>query len=221
MALGIVLLCVGIPLFALSLWSYIQTARTDPGYPPTTYLSMVAGENTENLQLDSFKFPFHGYCEICSFPKVLRCRHCRKCGKCRLKMDHHCPWVMNCIGFYNQKYFFLFVAYSFALLLLVSLSLLIISGVQLSKGTVSAIIIIRVVVGGIFGILSLLLATLLFLHIYLITINRTTVEAMQSGSLPCIFGKNINELPPPYPCEIFSLSPERNWAQVCHPCFLI
>jgi len=44
-------------------------------------------------------------CSSCLRWKPERSHHCRVCGKCVLKMDHHCPWLANCIGFRNYKYF--------------------------------------------------------------------------------------------------------------------
>ena len=44
-------------------------------------------------------------CQRCLRTKPDRTHHCSQCNQCILKMDHHCPWVANCIGFYNYKYF--------------------------------------------------------------------------------------------------------------------
>jgi hypothetical protein len=51
-------------------------------------------------------------CKWCSKYKPDRCHHCRVCRMCILKMDHHCPWIYNCVGHNNHKYFFLLLLYS-------------------------------------------------------------------------------------------------------------
>lgn len=52
------------------------------------------------------------FCEKCQLIKPDRAHHCSVCGTCVLKMDHHCPWVNNCVGFHNYKFFMLFLAYA-------------------------------------------------------------------------------------------------------------
>ena len=52
-------------------------------------------------------------CDQCHRWKPPRAHHCEECRTCVFRMDHHCVWINNCIGARNQKYFCLFLCYSF------------------------------------------------------------------------------------------------------------
>ncbi|GAV03633.1 hypothetical protein RvY_14029 [Ramazzottius varieornatus] len=130
--------------FILFVWSYWQTIFTNSDVVPLKFKlspqqvsqldSTTTSKDYESGKrlLDAFgkDLPvatrgFNGdlrYCDKCKIIKPDRCHHCSVCERCILKMDHHCPWVNNCVCFNNYKFFILFLGYAMAYCLYISLT---------------------------------------------------------------------------------------------------
>ena len=99
-------LCIAVfhVLVALLLGSYVACVFTDPGTVPWQWHRMIAAD--DKLR-DEYRF-----CRRSRMHRPLRSHFCSVTQRVVLNMDHFCPWVVNTVGFYNRKFFVLFLFYT-------------------------------------------------------------------------------------------------------------
>ncbi|XP_068634309.1 probable protein S-acyltransferase 14 [Aristolochia californica] len=188
-------------LLVMLLWSYFSVVLTDPGGVPPNWRPVLDEERGETLPLTGPEFagsqsgaplpdtanPRIRGCRKCNQPKPPRCHHCSVCGRCVLKMDHHCVWVVNCVGALNYKYFLLFLLYTFLETSLVTLSLLPHFIAFFSDGEIPgtpgslASTFLAFVLNLAF---ALSVMGFLIMHCSLVAGNTTTIEAYEKKSTP-------------------------------------
>ncbi|KAL5477878.1 hypothetical protein EMCRGX_G024732 [Ephydatia muelleri] len=100
-------------LYLLVLSTFFLASFVDPGiYPrePTDEEDDSRHPLYRVITIDGVQVKMK-WCDSCKFYRPPRCSHCSICDNCVESFDHHCPWVDNCIGKRNYKYFFYFVSF--------------------------------------------------------------------------------------------------------------
>lgn len=122
------------------------------------------------------------WCRTCWAPKPDRAHHCSSCGRCVLRMDHHCPWVSQCVG-HRTHAAFLHLLTCITLLslyiginaVLVLYAFLFAPVAQPVQDTTALHCLFLVILGLIF---AMVIGSFLGFHIYLAFTNQTTLEQL-------------------------------------------
>lgn len=115
---------IGGVLFIFVVISLLQTSFTDPGILPRALPDEAADieKQIDNSGSSTYRPPPRTkeilindqvvklkYCFTCKMFRPPRTSHCSLCDNCVERFDHHCPWVGNCVGKRNYRFFYAFI----------------------------------------------------------------------------------------------------------------
>ncbi|CAI5961409.1 unnamed protein product [Closterium sp. NIES-64] len=116
---GIAVLPAAISLITWDLYILLFTACRDPGIVPRNPTA-PAGKvpRSREVVVNGVAVKVK-WCDSCLLYRPPRCSHCSICDNCIDRFDHHCPWVGQCIGRRNYRFFFTFILSTTALCIFV------------------------------------------------------------------------------------------------------
>ena len=98
---------ITIILFIITIIYLIIASFSDPGI-----ILRYSGETEERKEIILNQMGHlrrYRFCTTCSIIRPSRSTHCGDCNNCVERFDHHCPWIGNCAGKRNYKYFYIFL----------------------------------------------------------------------------------------------------------------
>ncbi|XP_055950261.1 palmitoyltransferase ZDHHC5-like [Argiope bruennichi] len=109
---------IGIPIYQsiitfFVIMNFALATFVNPGVIPKATPDESKGDRVgsptyQDIEIHGVKVRLK-WCVTCQFYRPPRCVHCGVCDNCIETFDHHCPWVNNCIGRRNYRYFFMFL----------------------------------------------------------------------------------------------------------------
>ena len=164
----------------LAIVSYYRGVATDPGRIPTSseWEKENAEKKTEGLR----------FCSREKKWKPERTHFCSAIGHNVLKMDHYCPWLANCVGYFNHKFFMLFIVYAsiasgWTTISVAQLLAMSSAGYLAKSQALSAAQIFFLSEGlCISSLISLILTPFAGFHVWLVARNQTTLEYCEKAN---------------------------------------